>query len=194
MSRRGWPLAFTLLLGGLAPACADSTDVRPDCASHQSRAVDVFILAAQAVPSATVLPCVDALRAGWDFAGSQIVDGAFRFWLASDRAGLQAVEVELLPGCDVSGAIEVTPNADEAGTRRFEEPLRLRPTFAANRYYTFPGGCVEVEYRFGVSDPTLVLEADQAFSFRPRAEFVRLVADRGLILCGAGAPECPGGE
>lgn len=191
MRSRRHTLAAATVLIGLTAACVQSSDVRPECGSGNDDAV--FILAAQAVPSATVLPCLDALLTGWQFGGSQIVEGSFRFWLASDRAGLQAVEVELLAGCDVSGAVEVTPGADESGTRRFEAPLTLDP-FTADRFYTFPGGCVEVEYRFGPgASSTLVLEADQAIGFRPRQPIVDGVADDGLVLCGAGAAPCVGG-
>jgi hypothetical protein len=188
--RRLAGIAIAIALAGSAPACVQSSDVRPECRSEADESV--LILAAQAVPSATLLPCLDALLTGWAFGGSQIVDGSFRFWLASDRAGLEAVEVELLAECDVADAVEVTPGADEAGTRRFEAPLSLEP-FAADRFYTFPGGCIEVEYRFGGgASPTLVLEADQAIGFRARQPIVDRVADEGLVLCGAGAPPCPG--
>lgn len=191
MSRRARLLGLALALGALTPACSQAGgEARPDCAGDES----VLVLAAQAVPSARVLPCVDVLLTGWDFAGSETVNGTFRFWLDSDRAGLRAVEVALVSECDVSEAVEVNPGVDEAGTRRFEEPLSLEPAFAANRFYTFPGGCVRVRYRFGVAVSTLVLEADQAIGFRLRQEAVDRMADLGLVLCGAGAPECPGGE
>jgi hypothetical protein len=191
MRRRAWRIVLVLAVGALGSGCARAADVRPECGGEDD---DVFILAAQAVPSATLLPCIDPLRTGWAFAGSQIVDGAFRFWLDSDRAGIQAVEVELLAECDVTGGIEVTPSADESGTRRFEDPISLSPTYAADRFYTFPGGCVKVQYRFGIPESTLTLEADQAISFRPRQEFVDRLAELGLVLCGAGAPACPGGD
>ncbi len=179
-----------LALAMIAPACVEAADLRPDCGADEA----ILVLAAQAVPSATLVPCVDVLLTGWRFSGSETINGTFRFWLDSDRAGLQAVEVSLVPACDVSNAVEVTPGIDEAGTRRFEEPLSLEPAFSADRFYTFPGGCVTVRYRFDVAESTLVLEADQAIGFRPRRQLVDLVADHGLILCGAGAPECPGGE
>jgi hypothetical protein len=176
----------------LAPACSAVSEPRLSCRGEDD--ASVFILAAQAVPSATLLPCLDTLLTGWGLQGSETVDGAFRFWLASDRAGLQAALVELTAGCDVAGAIEVTPGPDQAGTRRFEEPLSLAPAFAADRFYTFPGGCVRIEYRFASNDSTLVLQADQAIGFRPRQPIVDRLADLGLVLCGAGAPPCPGGD
>ncbi len=186
---RRW-LAGIALAASALPACVQASDIRPDCTADDQ----VFILAAQAVPSATLLPCVDTLLTGWRYDGLQTVDGAFRFWLDSDRAGLRAVKVELTASCDVTGTFEDTPSPDEAGTRRFEDPISLSPTFAADRRYTFPGGCVTVEYRFGRNDSTLVLQADQAIGFRPRQPIVDRLEGLGLVLCGAGAPDCPGGD
>jgi hypothetical protein len=182
--------AAALCVAVLAPACATAVDVRPDCQGEDR----VLTLAAQAVPSATLIPCIQGLVSGWYFEGAQIIEGSMRFWLGSDRAGVRAVAVDLSESCDLSGAVEVIPGVDEAGTRRFEEPMSLTPSYTANRYYTFEGGCVTIEYRFGSSDSALVLQADLALSFRPRQELVERLDDLGLVLCGAGAPECPGAE
>jgi hypothetical protein len=182
--------AVALCVAVIAPACATAVDARPDCQGQER----VLTLAAQAVPSATLIPCIQGLVSGWYFEGSQIVDGSFQFWLGSDRAGVRAVSVRLNDSCDVSGAVEVVPGVDEAGTRRFEEPMSLTPSYTANRYYTFEGGCVTNSYRFGSSDSALVLQADLAVSFRPREELVERLDDVGLVLCGAGAPECAGAE
>lgn len=167
--------------GGDAPACGREDD-------------PFFILTAQAVPSATLLPCVDALRPGWRFEGSLVESGAARMWLESDRAGIRAVEAILTPRCDVGDAIEVDPAPDEAGTRRFEEPVSLDPAYVANRYYVFDGGCITYRYRFAQgAAPTLALEADEALSFVARSAYVERVRDDfGLTLCGAGAPPCEG--
>lgn len=190
--RRRAALAIVALVAAL-PACVQAGDVAPECRVNDV-STRVLTLAAQAVPSATMLPCLDLLLPGWTFDGIQITDDAYRFWLSSDRTGLRTVRVELVSSCDVSGAVEVIPGPGEEGTRRFEAPLSLDPVYAANRYYTFPGGCVQVEYRFGSDDPTLVLEADQAIGFRSRDGLVQRLADLGIVLCGAGAPPCPGGH
>ena len=165
-------------------------DAQPGCDQDDT----VFILAAQAVPSATLIPCITGYPEGWTFAGSKTASGVFRFFLDSDRAGIHAVEVVLTATCDPGDAVEVVPAPDETGTRRFEDPISLPPDFSANRYYTFRGGCAEYRYRFpGTADPSLVLEVDQALGFRPRAELVRELAEIGLTLCGAEAPRCAGG-
>jgi hypothetical protein len=186
-------IALAAAATALSPACVQATDVRPECRVGDE-STRVLTLAAQAVPSATLLPCLDVLLPGWSFDGLQIVDGAYRFWLSQDRTGIRSVGVELVAECYVAAAVEVIPGPGEEGTRRFEAPMSLDPVFAADRYYTFPGGCVRVSYRFGEDDPALVLEADEAIGFRPREGLVRRLAEHGLVLCGAGAPECPGGD
>jgi hypothetical protein len=152
---------------------------------------EFFVLMAQSVPSATLLPCIRALPAGWTYGGSDVRSGSSRFWLDSDRAGIRAVEVSLTASCEVAGALDVTNSTSEAGVRDYLRELVLHP-FSANRYFTFPGGCVTYRYRFGgTADPVLALEADEALTFGSRAAVVAQVQrDLGLTLCGAGAPPC----
>jgi hypothetical protein len=198
------------VLAVLAAACAPTATVdqsQPGCSSLGSAASGeahgaygteergVMILGAQAVPSATLLPCIVTYPTGWTFAGWFARSGSFGFFLDSDRAGARAVEVELTARCDPGSAIEVGPSEDEAGTRRFEQPLSLPPNYATDRFYTFEGGCVVYRYRFGdTDDATLALEADQALGFRPRSEIVEDLDAIGLHLCGAGSPPCAGEE
>ena len=68
-----------------------------------------MILAAQAVPSATSVPCIASLPAGWDLGGAYVRRDKAQFWLDSDRAEPRAVDVSLLPAqaCAVTGASEV---------------------------------------------------------------------------------------
>ena len=155
------------------------------------QASEFFVLMAQSVPSATLLPCIRALPAGWTYGGSDVHSHSSRFWLDSDRAGIHAVEVLLTATCEVEGALDVTNSTTEAGVRDYMRELVLRP-FSANRYFTFPGGCVTYRYRFAeTADPVLALEADEALTFDPRAVVVAKVQrSLGLTLCGAGAPQC----
>jgi hypothetical protein len=154
----------------------------------------VFVLLAQSVPSATQLPCVTDLPAGWRYAGSDISNGLARFWLDSDRAGIRAVEVSLRRTCDTAGAVEEQPAPDEAGTQVLVRPTSLTPAFRGERFLLFPGGCIDYAFRFtsGASS-TLAIEAIEALSLLPRATIVaEVLKDPGLSLCGAGAPPCTG--
>jgi len=180
-------ITVTIVVGGKAFFPADNIGAyAPDCGTGHSA-----ILAAQAVPSATVLPCLAALPSGWQVSGADIASGRASFWLDSDQAGPHAATITLTAACDTSGAREIPSN--QLGTHRFERPLSLQPQFSDLRYYTFPGGCVTYRFLFppGVS-PVLAGAADTAVSFVPRSSLVSYVErTEGLALCGRGAP-CPG--
>jgi hypothetical protein len=152
-----------------------------------------MVLMAQAVPSATQVPCVASLPAGWELGGAHVERDDATFWLDSDLGGEKAVTVSLVPpgDCDVSGATPVP--SDEVGTERYERPEQLRPGLRSTRYYVFPGGCATYEIALDAgADPTLVFSAEQALAFEPRTTLVEHVRDTaGLELCGAGT-ECTG--
>ncbi len=200
MSRRGrltgsvgmW-MATAVLAVGLS-GCAVRPYQQVPCHGDSS----IFLLEAQAVPSATLIPCVLPLPGGWSHGESRVSSGLVRFWLNSDRAGSHAVEVTLRQTCDVAGATRLAASTGETslrryGFQRYEEPSAGQPE-ATVRYFLFAGGCVR--YRFSFSRqtaPTLVEQADQFLSFTPRSVYVHGVRnDADLTLCGAEAPPCPG--
>lgn len=182
-------LAAGVLLAGCTISPGRSSEV--DCPVEDSK---LLLLAAQAVPSATLLPCISAFPAGWWYGGSDVRSGNARFWLESDRAGFHAVEVALTRSCRTIGAIDMTDSSQEVGVRELVRVYDLHP-FTADRYFLFPGGCVTYRYRFAAgASSTLALEADQAVTFGPRAALVERVDDEfGLTLCGASAPPCVDG-
>jgi tRNA A-37 threonylcarbamoyl transferase component Bud32 len=162
---------------------------KPSCGTGE-----VMILMAQAVPSATTVPCIAALPAGWSLGGVRIHSGEGRFWLNSDQAGNHALEVTLRgqDTCVVDGATEVT--SDEPGIRRFEQPTRLPPGLQIVRTYLAEGECVTYRFSFhGDTNASAILVLDAALAFQPRADLVREVQRKsGLVLCGAGVPPCVG--
>jgi hypothetical protein len=127
------------------------------------------ILAAQAVPSATLLPCVELLPAGWTVRDVDIHTGWASFVLDSDRAGARAVTVVLERYCRLPGVTRVP--TDEPGTRRFEQigEVRAGKGFSGVRFYLFEGGCVRYEFRFSADERAKPLgEATRAVSFVQR--------------------------
>jgi tRNA A-37 threonylcarbamoyl transferase component Bud32 len=172
-------------IGLLLPASNPAVHA-PDCGPGHT-----VILAAQAVPSAAFLPCINALPSGWTAAGAEITSGRASFVLDSGQPGLQAVTITLTATCDIVGAQQI--HSDQPRMRRFERPLSLVPEYSGVRYYTFPGGCVT--YQFvpapGAS-PALVTAVDSVVAFLPRSVLVGYVRrTEGLALCGRGAA-CPG--
>ncbi|MEY2401991.1 MAG: hypothetical protein QOJ08_2102 [Ilumatobacteraceae bacterium] len=162
---------------------------RPSCGVDK-----VMILMAQSVPSATAVPCVAALPAGWTFGSARVSRGEGQFWLNSDQAGSHALEVTLRPEdqCSLEGASEVA--SDEPGLRRYERPIQLPPNLRAVRMYIKDGECVTYEFEFGGNtNASAIVVLDAALGFEPRADLVREVErTSGLSLCGAEAPPCTG--
>jgi len=183
---------FAVVVLILCSACTTNAGIQPLCGDPYDPA-SILILEAQAVPSATQLPCIAELPIGWRFSGSQIDDDGATLWLDHDRAGIRAVEVGLTDTCDVSSAVEVPPGPDEIGMRVYQDPESLDP-FVGTRTAVFDGGCIVTRYRFADgSEAALVVEADRAISTIARRELVAGVAEElQLTLCGAGAPPCPG--
>jgi hypothetical protein len=164
-------------------------------AGCEGEGAEILFLAAQGIPTAEYVPCIVHFPVGWTFGGSEAKAGLFRFWLDSDRAGAQAVEVILERTCDTRGAVEVpSPPGVPGEIQRFEKPLSLRPRFALDRFDVFPGGCVTYRFDFVTgAPPALVFEVNEALRFVPRALGVQLLREEiGLELCGAGARPCPG--
>jgi hypothetical protein len=77
-----------------------------------------MILAAQAVPSAAMLPCIAALPPGWSIGGADIASGKVRLWLNSDRARPRAITVTLTAACGTAGTHQIP--SDHPHMRRFE--------------------------------------------------------------------------
>jgi hypothetical protein len=184
----------------IAAAVAAAVVVTSGCAARHYQQVSchetfqsIRLLEAQAVPSATLIPCLMPLPQGWIYGGSEVRSGLVRFWADSDRAGAHAAEARLTQTCDVSRATEIPLHAPPGDMRGYQEPAARQPPTLI-RYFVFTGGCVRYRYSFTrQTAPALFDEADQFLGFDSRSVFVNSVRnDTGLPLCGAEAPPCPG--
>jgi tRNA A-37 threonylcarbamoyl transferase component Bud32/membrane-associated phospholipid phosphatase len=97
-------------------------------------------LQAQSVPSASLLPCVASLPAGWRLEAVAVNDGRSVITIGNDRSGSGAMVVRLSAACDLAGATRVP--ADRFDVQRYQRIERLAPTFSATRFDVFTGGCV----------------------------------------------------
>jgi tRNA A-37 threonylcarbamoyl transferase component Bud32/membrane-associated phospholipid phosphatase len=154
----------------------------PECGTGQT-----MILTAQAVPSATRLPCIATLPTGWSFESGDVHSNEARFTVGIDKIGASALEFILTPTCEVSAAVKV--ESDEPGTQLYERHTGSSAPYSDVRMYRFSGGCIT--YRFEVpadNASALVSVAEQSLHFEPRGILVRYVEkNEGLTLCGAGA-------
>jgi membrane-associated phospholipid phosphatase len=98
-------------------------------------------LMAQSVPSASMLPCVRFLPAGWSVADVAVNDGRSMLTLDHDRAGDRALVVRLTAACDPGEAVEGP--SPIAGVRHLQHTdSSAGGEFIATWYDQFPGGCV----------------------------------------------------
>ena len=150
MTRRLLLAILVLLLSGCASVSAGvfQQGRSPTCEYRGQSGTPVVILEAQAVPSATLLPCVKLLPTGWSVSDVFIHNGRARFTLDSDRVGPHAVTVVLERYCQLPRVTRVP--SDEPGTRRYEQIGEVRPGvgFTGTRFYLFPGGCVTYRFKF----------------------------------------------
>jgi hypothetical protein len=190
--------SMVMLLGLTGCVSGQSASLMPTCPDPPIEVRPVLILEAQAVPTATYLPCVTELPSGWRYGGFQITGdrtgGTARFWLDDSYAEVHAVEVTLTTTCDPSQAFEGEADPNHPNTRIFDETISLPPHFSGVRYLVFPGGCVSYRYAFSKGVPAaLVLDVQQALNLIPRGPVVdKVKTDFDLSLCGAGAPPCHG--
>jgi hypothetical protein len=132
----------------------------PSCDTHDD--ISAVTLEAQAVPTATRVPCLNELPTGVGLFSARISSGHAEFVLSSDRAGARALVVKLDARCDTKGATEI--HSDQAGARRFERIESVTPGFRASRYYTFPGGCITYRFQLSAEGRALVNEISLAVS------------------------------
>jgi hypothetical protein len=134
-------------------------------------------LMAQAVPSASLVPCVQLLPVGWTLADVKVQDGRAHISLDTDRAGTAAVVVELTASCDLAGATQVA--SERSWTRRYLRVDRSSTVASATRIYTFAGGCVTQRYR-GAGSRALRLSDTAAveFGFITREELGQALSQR----------------
>jgi hypothetical protein len=97
-----------------------------------------MLLMAQSVPTASLVPCVELLPAGWSLGDVVVGNNGSRFTVASDRGGV--LVVELTASCNLAGAVELT--SEQPGARRYLRIERNAAGVATTRTYAFAGGCV----------------------------------------------------
>ncbi|MBW3626323.1 MAG: hypothetical protein KY412_01800 [Actinobacteria bacterium] len=158
------PAVVAAVLAAAMVGCAGAEAAVPECEPGRRLAI-----LAQSVPTASLVPCLESMPAGWSFAALDVDSQRSRFWLDSDRAGLRAAEIELSPTCDVSDGTQGEP--EEEGTDRYQRLSSLSPRFAGSTYDVFDGGCVIYRYDFA-SGPhiTLYQELHDAVTLFPRED------------------------
>jgi tRNA A-37 threonylcarbamoyl transferase component Bud32 len=134
-------------------------------------------LQAQAVPSASLVPCVRTLPVGWSLENVAVNDGRSVITLHHDRTGSQAMEARLTAACDVGQAAEEA--SGQPGVRRYQRVERQGPAYSAVRFDVFPGGCVTTRIRaLAASRAEVTGAAPAILGFTPRQALAQALEQR----------------
>jgi hypothetical protein len=168
-----------LAAGCVRPASTEFSQARvPACRYQGRQGTALVILMAQAVPTASQLPCIDLLPAGWSVSDIFVRNGRVRFTLDSDRVGTNAVRVVLERFCTF-GRVTRVPS-DHPGTRRYQEVISIEPgrRYQGAIYYLFPGGCVTYRLDFRSDEQARPLgEVSLALGFVTRDALRQTLSD-----------------
>lgn len=172
--------AWLLLAGcGVAPTSSSFTEARePSCRYQGREGTALMVLIAQAVPTASQLPCVELKPAGWTVTNVFVRNGRVRFALNSDRVGQEAVQVVLQQFCAL-GKVTRVPS-DHPGTRRYQEVISIEPgkRYQGAVHYLFPGGCVTYRLDFRSDEQARPLgEVSLALGFVTRDALRQTISD-----------------
>jgi len=133
-----------------------------------------LLLIAQSVPSATQVPCVRLLPAGWTIARATVNDGRTRLLFDNDRIGAGVLAVEFSAACD-RPADARSAGVGASGVERFVRS-DATPTFGTTWYELFDGGCVTRRLAARAAEfPTLPGEVTSTVALVSRAS-----VDQGL--------------
>jgi hypothetical protein len=184
--------ALAVLLTGCANSVSLSSDELACSNGDEGGPANGVVLMAQAVPTASHVPCLNAVPLGWHLSDVQVRDGSGRFYLDSDRAGIRAIEVRLSASCDTRDATEIP--SDRPDARRFEQVSQVSPAYVGTRHYVFEGGCLTMLFRLGGDDRAEPLGvASQGIDVVPRADVEAHVRDKsgGRLQLDAAARGAP---
>jgi hypothetical protein len=158
------------------------------CEPPPGRLETGVVLMAQAVPSASFVPCVNLYPAGWTLASLTASRGQAAMTFDSDRGGMAALRVTFVPTCRPLGTAIPPDILGANGLRVPKERARqlnreFGPAYTATRYYTFPGGCMVFDLKFAPgTQSTLTTDAAIMVNLVPRRTLEDMVAAAGFSL------------
>lgn len=133
-------------------------------------------IAAQSVPTASLVFCLEPLPDGWSVDNVRIDQDGTLIRLDSDRAGDDAAILHYTEACEVGDAVYTVSELD--GAERYDLIEQVAPNFRAKRFYTFEGGCLWWEFDFAPeATSALSIELGDRLYTITRDEMNRAVRD-----------------
>jgi hypothetical protein len=164
--------------GGQGPESFERSRL-PVCEIRGNARVPLLVLMAQAVPTATQLPCVDLnnLTAEWSISDVFVRNGRARFALDRFQDSTNHAVVVVLERTCRFGEVTRVP-AYHPRIQRYQEVTEIRPgrEFRGAVYYLFRGGCVTYRLHFlGAEQARPLGDVNLALSFVPREKVAEAI-------------------
>ncbi len=147
------------------------------CVQAPGRLSGMQVLMAQAVPGASLIPClreeVDTWAVTMFDVGTGRVRILFQYQFGNDD---QSATVEVAPQCDMRGAREVS--SEHPGVRRYDRDVESDDRYANERYYTYPDACTSLRFNLiGKNADLRGAELASIFGFVSRATLDQRIGD-----------------
>jgi membrane-associated phospholipid phosphatase/tRNA A-37 threonylcarbamoyl transferase component Bud32 len=168
-------LAYDVVIGGRANPLRRAGDIYADALSCTDP--EPLWLLAQSVPTASNVPCVRSLPAGWTLGHVTVTRGRSTLTFDHDRAGAGAMVASFTARCDPGGAAAV--GTDGTGVSSYQRVEASAGRIATTRFDVLPGGCLTTRL---VAPPEqqaqLAAEIPEMLDFRTRQQLERTLDRR----------------
>jgi hypothetical protein len=142
-------VAMAFAMGGCGTVYIGSDDPEPAtdpmrCGQPVDRPSGMQVLLAQAVPTASVVPCLRSAPGDWSISGFHAEDGQARVEFSYRYGNDDTATIDLVADCDVRAAREVSSPFD--GVRKYNRPATRGGRYADEVHYVFAGGCASLRF------------------------------------------------
>ena len=168
-------LAYEVVIGGRADPLRRPGDIYAHALSCS--VPEPLWLLAQSVPSASSVPCVRSLPAGWTLGHVTVISGRSTVTFDHDRAGVGAMVAAFTARCDPGAAVPA--GRDATGMRSYQRVETSAKRVAITRFDVLPRGCLTTHL---VAPPDqqarLAAEIPQLLDFTTRQRLERTLDQR----------------
>jgi hypothetical protein len=142
-------VATAMATSGCGTVYIGSDDPQPAtepmrCAQPADRPSGMQVLLAQAVPTASAVPCLRSAPGDWTISGFHAENGRARVEFSYRYGNDDTAVVVLAADCDVRAAKEVASQFD--GTRKYSRPATRGGRYADEIHYLYPGACATLRF------------------------------------------------
>jgi hypothetical protein len=114
------------------------------CTQPRGGVSGMHILLAQAVPTASAVPCLRGAVENWIVETFEVRDGRATIRFTYRFGDDETATVEMARSCDTRGAAEVS--SEQPGMRRYDREVRRGDVYASERYYVYEEACTWLRF------------------------------------------------